>query len=385
MGQVGRAADGDVGGAIDGAERDLRGLARGDLRLVGDGLRDQRVQRGVDFRQGVAENQLRQFRALRRGGEPLVPLRMDFGAAPRDVAPFGQDRLRHDEGRVGPAELFAGAGDFFRSQRLAMRLGGSGAGRGAEADGGAAGDQPGLVALRPRLGDGGGDLVGIMAVDPRHVPAGRREAGDLVGRGRKIGRAVDGNMIVVPQHDQLAELEMAGHVDGFVRNAFHQAAVASDHIGIMIDQIVPKARVGQALGQRHAHGGGDALAERAGRRLDAQGMAIFRMAGGPGAELAEILQLLDRHVGIADEIMQRILQHRAMAGGQHEAVAVGPGRIGRIDIDKFREQHGGDIGHAHGHAGMAGLGFLHRVHRQGADGVGQILEGGLGPAAFGQH
>ena len=31
------------------------------------------------------------------------------------------------------------------------------------------------------------------------------------------------------------------------------------------------------------------------------------------------------------------------------------------------KQHGRDVGHAHRHAGMAGLGLFHRVHRKGAD------------------
>ena len=96
------------------------------------------------------------------------------------------------------------------------------------------------------------------------------------------------------------------------------------------------------------------------------------MAGCAAAELAEVLQLLDRHVGIAEQIVQRVLQHRAVAGGKHETVAVGPLRVRRIDFQEPCEQHGGDIGHAHRHAGMAGIGLLHGVHRQGADGIGHF-------------
>src|SRR5882757_1120680 len=61
-----------------------------------------------------------------------------------------------------------------------------------------------------------------------------------------------------------------------------------------------------------------------------------------------------------------------MAGRQHEAVAVGPDRIGRIEFEKAREQHGGDIGHAHRHARMAGPGLFDGVDRQKADRVGHI-------------
>ncbi len=67
-------------------------------------------------------------------------------------------------------------------------------------------------------------------------------------------------------------------------DAFHQVAVAGDDIGIVIDQIVAEAGVQDTLRQRHADRGGDALAERAGRRLDAAGLQHFRMARRLAAE-----------------------------------------------------------------------------------------------------
>jgi hypothetical protein len=62
-----------------------------------------------------------------------------------------------------------------------------------------------------------------------------------------------------------------------------------------------------------------------------------------------------------------------MAGGQYEAVAVGPGRIGRVEFKEAREQDGRDIGRAHGQPGMAGFCLLDRIHRQRADGVGHAV------------
>ena len=77
-----------------------------------------------------------------------------------------------------------------------------------------------------------------------------------------------------------------------------------------------------------------------------------------------------RHRLVAGEIQQRIEQHRAVAGRQHEAVAVGPvGSLG-IEFQEVGEQHGGDVGHAHRQAGMAGIRLLDRIHGQRADGVG---------------
>ena len=67
-----------------------------------------------------------------------------------------------------------------------------------------------------------------------------------------------------------------------------------------------------------------------------------------------------------------------MAGRQHEAVAVGPIRVRGIEFQEAGEQHGGDIGHAHGHAGMAGIGLLHGIHGERADGIGHLGVGRLG-------
>ena len=52
---------------------------------------------------------------------------------------------------------------------------------------------------------------------------------------------------------------MPGQRDRLVAEAFHQAAVARDHIGVVIDEITAKPRVHKPLGQRHADGRGDPL------------------------------------------------------------------------------------------------------------------------------
>ena len=89
------------------------------------------------------------------------------------------------------------------------------------------------------------------------------------------------------------------------------------------------------------------------------------MAGAGAAELAEALDVLDRRPRVAGQVEQRVDQHRAVAGRQDEAVAVRPFRIGGIVLQIFGPQHGRGVGHAHRHAGMAAIGGLDRVHRQG--------------------
>ena len=217
------------------------------------------------------------------------------------------------------------------------------------------------------------------------MPAGGGEAGLLVGRGRKLGAAVDGDAVVIPEHDHPAEFQMARKVDGLMGNPLHQAAVAGDDIGVMVHQVGPEAGVQHAFGQRHADGGADALTQRAGRGLDPLGMAVFRVPRRAGAELAKGLKLAHRHVVVAEQVVDRIDQHGTVPRAHHEAVAVGPPVVLRVDRNEAVEQHGRHVGHAHRRAGMAGVGLLHRIHGKGADGVGHEVFGGSGDGGLNGH
>jgi hypothetical protein len=97
----------------------------------------------------------------------------------------------------------------------------------------------------------------------------------------------------------------------------------------VVDQVVAgPVELGRqaALGDGHADAVGEALAERAGRRLDALGVSVLGVAGRERAPLAEGLQVLDRQA-VAGQIEQRVEQHAGVAGGKQEAVAVRPGRV----------------------------------------------------------
>ena len=162
---------------------------------------------------------------------------------------------------------------------------------------------------------------------------------------------------------------MAGQRNRFLADAFHEIAVGGEHIGGVIDDVAAEDRREMTLRNCHADGVGQALAERAGGGFDAGGVAMLGMTGRKRAELAEALDLLDRHLRVAEQIKQRVEQHRAVAGREHETVAVGPGRIGRIEFEEAGEQHGRDIGRAHRQAGMARFRLLDRVHRESANRV----------------
>ncbi len=165
-----------------------------------------------------------------------------------------------------------------------------------------------------------------------------------------------------------------------MRYALHQAAVAGKHPGPVIDQRQPRpVELGgeHLLRERHADGVREPLAQRAGRGLDAHGEIVLRVSCAATAELAEMPDLVhaDR---IAGQVQQRIQQHRGVAIGQHEAIAVPPARIGRIVLQEFPPQHFGEVRHAHRRPGVARVGLLYRIHREHTDHVGELSARGHG-------
>lgn len=89
-------------------------------------------------------------------------------------------------------------------------------------------------------------------------------------------------------------------------------------------------------------------------------------------QLTEVLDVVDGNV-VTAQVQQGILQHGAMTVREHEAVPVGPLRVGRVVAQVIVPQNLGDIRHTHGRTRVAGLGFLNRIHAQRANGVGEIF------------
>ena len=155
---------------------------------------------------------------------------------------------------------------------------------------------------------------------------------------------------------------MAGEAGGFGGVAFHHAAVAADHEdAALLNVRLVKADPGGELlgGNRHADRGAETASQRAGRDVDALGVAELGMARSQAAPLAEALQFVHGEA-VVEEVQEGIDEHGAVTGGQHEAVASDPARIGRIVAEVFRPEDHGEIGVAHRHAGMPGLGLLNR-------------------------
>jgi hypothetical protein len=242
-------------------------------------------------------------------------------------------------------------------------------------------DIPGAPEGLDRLGD----AVGVVGVaHPPHVPAVGQEArGDVVAEG-ELGAALDGDAVVVVDPAEVAQHQVAGKGGGLAGDALHHVAVAAQGVDVVIEdgEVRPVEVQGQpAAGHRHADAGGAALAERPGRGLDAGSQVIFRMARALAVDLAELLDVIEGDRGLAQalifgvdrrdagQVQQGIEQHRGMAVGQHEAVAVRPDRIRGIEAQEALPQRVGHRRQRHGRTGMAGFRLLDGIHRERADGI----------------
>ena len=214
----------------------------------------------------------------------------------------------------------------------------------------------------------------IMAIARHYMPAGGGEAPGHVFAGRQAHRAIDGNLVVVPDHVEAAQLQMAGQRNRFLADAFHQAAIAGNHPSVVIHQRIAEHAIQVPLRHRHAHGHGEALPQRPGGAFHARQFGVFRVTGARGMPLAEALDVIQRRLLIAGQVQQRIDQHRTMAGRQHKTIPIRPARRHGIELQMVGEQHGRDIGHAHRHSRVAAVGSFHRIHGQRPDGIGAACE-----------
>ncbi len=163
--------------------------------------------------------------------------------------------------------------------------------------------------------DGRFECVGVVGylAEVLGVPAVGVEPLDGIVVEGDLGGPVDGDVVVVVYVDQPPEAEVAGERGGLVADAFHQVAVAADHEGVVVDQVRPVSRPEEPFGHAQPYAVGKALPERAGRDLDSFELAGLRVARGPGAELAELFQVLQREV-VARQEQHRVQQDAGVAG-----------------------------------------------------------------------
>ena len=308
------------------------------------------------------------------GGKAALPVGLARRARFARV-PGGAD-LRGDLERLGrPAEARAGRGDLCRPEGgtvylVSARLVGA-----AVTDHGLAAHErrPAtvLARLRERRLDGRSVVAGDLAYDTPAV--GLKAPRGVIGE-PVLDAAVDADAVVVVDRHQFRQPQRSGKRARFVADAFHQTTVTHEYPRSVVDDRVARPiefRGQELLGERHADRIGQPLPEWARGGFHPGRDSDLRMSGSLAVQLTKALQLFQRQ-RITGEVEQRIQQHRTVTIGKHEAVAVGPERIGGIVLQVPPPEHLGDVRHPQGHAGMTAVGGLDRVDREKAQRVAQF-------------
>ncbi len=389
-GQVGTAAE-DV---FDFAHEEFLGFAGGVACGLGFGVGGPLGEAGSDVGgdvfapEGLVEGG---FFGVGGGvaGEEVVPSGFVGGPAGAKGSEVGFHFVGHEElGVFGPAEVAFGGGDFFGAKGVGVGFGLALEFGGAKADFGFGDDEGGLAFGDAGFADGGANLVVIVAVNLDDVPVVATEAGGHVVGVGEFGAAFDGDLVVVVDPDEVVEAEVAGEGGGFVGDAFLKVAVGDDGVDVVVaDGVFRRVEGGGKvfLGDGHADGVAGALAEGAGGAFDAGGFVKLGVAGGEAVPLAEVFQLIEGDGFVAREVEKGVDEHGAVTGGKDEAVAVAPGGVGGVEAEVFAKEDGGDVGAAHGEAGVAGLGFFNGIEGEGADRVCNEVECGGVSLGCGVH
>lgn len=323
-------------------------------------------------------------RALRVGGAPrgeaLLPLGLGLAAAVQRLTGVGDDLVGDLEGLLRvEAEHPLRGGDLVVAEGRAVRgLGVLGV-RGGPGDDRAGRDERralglGLGGQQRAVQALGVEVAAGQLVHALDVPAVGLVTlqGVLGDRGLRV--ALDRDVVVVPQQHQVAELLVAGQRGRLGRDALLEAAVTGDDPDGVVERGGARGglRVEETAlvpgGHRHAHGVGDALAQRAGRRLDTGGVAVLRVTGRPGAPGAERLQVV-QFQAVPGEVELDVQRQAGVARGEYEPVASGPLRVRRVVAHHLLEEGVRGRSEAHRRTRVAVSDLLYGVRGQDADGV----------------
>src|SRR6266542_2527937 len=160
---------------------------------------------------------------------------------------------------------------------------------------------------------------------------------------------------------------MAGQARRFVRDPFHHVAVAANGVDPIIKDLEPRSVEISSLPFRR-NSNADAvsytLPERAGGGLDTGSPAVFGMTGTTAIKLTKVLDVIEADSNVASlfilridcldtrEMKHAIEQHRSVSNRKHEAIAIGPNRIFRVETQDIIPKVVRDGGHRHRRTGM---------------------------------
>ena len=90
----------------------------------------------------------------------------------------------------------------------------------------------------------------------------------------------NGDLVVIVQADEVAQLEMAGHRSSLAGNALHSTAITENAVGVVVDQVIAglvENGSGMRLGNGEADSVAETLAQGTGSDLNSWGVMGFRV------------------------------------------------------------------------------------------------------------
>ncbi|ROV88950.1 hypothetical protein VPNG_10195 [Cytospora leucostoma] len=223
-------------------------------------------------------------------GEQLVPLLLLGGAGRRLLVAQLVDLLGNGEALLGvEAPLLLQLLDVISLEGGTVDTVGALVLR-AEANDGPQLDQGGLALLLLGLLDGGldGGQVAVTIGDLENLPAvGLVSLLNILSEGL-VGVTVDGDVVVIPDGDQVAELQVTGQGGGLRGDTLHQATITEEAVCVVVDQVkaglvVDSGSVSLADGE--TDGIADTLTKRTSGDLNTGGVMGLGMAGGDAVDV----------------------------------------------------------------------------------------------------
>src|SRR6185369_3715074 len=196
---------------------------------------------GQVCRQTLVPHLIPEFRLVRIGGmpgcEPALPGGMTLFQFFYPHLAGVTHVLRHLEWRGIPPEVGTGSSDLVLTERRAVRAGRILTLGAAVGDVGGGDNDRRLAGFCLGGGNGGNDLVVVVAVNFLYVPAAGGEAPfNILGPGQ-IGFSLDGDAVAVVDVDQVAQLEVTGQGRRLVADSFLETAITKQCVYMMVDRL----------------------------------------------------------------------------------------------------------------------------------------------------
>lgn len=124
-------------------------------------------------------------------------------------------------------------------------------------------------------------------------------------RAANPGKLVDltnGNVVVVVDGNQVAELQVTSHRGSLGGNTLHGTAITEEGVGVVVEQLIAglvEDTTGVGLGNGQTNGVGETLTQRASGDLDTGGVVGLGVTGGDAVELLRSSQYETHAIGVA--------------------------------------------------------------------------------------